>query len=154
MATQCSRSRGNVLVRSISSARGAIRSWAKFCTLSRSMSTSCPRPKSNPVQAFGIMARLLIGGVIARRGVGKFACRSADLVATGCNAEISRVAHPTQRRLPQAEPQGGDAEEGEEPDHVRDGGDEWAGRHRRIDAEAVQDQRNEDAAERRCRQHR
>src|SRR5581483_3684701 len=49
-------SRGKVLLRSISSARGAIRSWANSPTVLRSMSTSGPRPKSKPAQAFGIMS--------------------------------------------------------------------------------------------------
>ena len=52
------RSRGNLLVRSISSARGAMRSCAKPDTLSRSMSISGPSPKSKPVHAFEIMRDL------------------------------------------------------------------------------------------------
>jgi hypothetical protein len=51
-------SRGNVLERSISSARGAIWSCAKRETVSRIMSTSSPRPKSKPRQTFGIMRHL------------------------------------------------------------------------------------------------
>src|SRR6185312_5101314 len=43
---------------SISSARGAILSWAKPRVVSRSASTSAPRPKSKPCQAFGIMGAL------------------------------------------------------------------------------------------------
>src|SRR5262247_1220636 len=49
------RSRGNVLVRSISSARGAMRSCAKRATVSRIMSASSPRLKSNGRGVFGIM---------------------------------------------------------------------------------------------------
>src|ERR1700682_3952784 len=53
------RSRGNLFERSMSSARGAMRSWAKFFTLSRKRSLSAPRPKSKPGQALAIMVSLV-----------------------------------------------------------------------------------------------
>src|SRR5262249_15239776 len=52
------KSRGNTLSRSMASARGAIRSCAKPFTVLRNISTSAPRPKSNPAQALGIMRGL------------------------------------------------------------------------------------------------
>src|SRR5262245_30840301 len=117
------RSRGNTLVRSISAARGAIRSWAKRAVVSRSNSTSCPRLKSNPVQAFGIMA-------------------------PPTTAE-HRSPDGAQRNpgLLQPEPRRGDAEEGEKADDIGDRGDERAGGDRRIDAEPDQHQGDHDAAE-------
>src|SRR3954470_11532193 len=53
------RSRGKVLLRSISSARGAISALEKRATVSRSASTSSPSAKSNPRQTFGIIGCLL-----------------------------------------------------------------------------------------------
>src|SRR5262245_51670939 len=50
------RSRGNWLVRSISSARGASRSDAKLRTVSRSMSAASPRSKSSELNWFEIIA--------------------------------------------------------------------------------------------------
>src|SRR6266536_1039033 len=102
------RSRGNLLVRSISSARGAIRSAVKLCTLSRRASTCSPRPKSKPRQALAIMtplslpvARVIDGAgrsVSARRG-GRGACRDC------CNdrpvADLRRPARPRAGRARQ-----------------------------------------------------
>ena len=48
---------GKLFDRSISSARGAILSWAKPRMLSRNISTSLPRPKSRPGRLFESMAR-------------------------------------------------------------------------------------------------
>src|SRR5262249_4221346 len=55
-------SRGNVLLRSISSARGAMRSAAKPRTLSRSMSAVSPKPKSKPRGSFTRMGADLVRG--------------------------------------------------------------------------------------------
>ncbi len=63
------RSRGKVLVWSISSARGAILSSEKLRVVSRSMSMSSPSPKSKPCQALGIMrAPWCCPGIIERKG--------------------------------------------------------------------------------------
>src|SRR5262249_31677906 len=54
------RSRGKVLLRSISSARGEMRSAAKPRTLSRSMSAVSPKPKSKPRGSFTRMGADLV----------------------------------------------------------------------------------------------
>src|SRR4029450_4932945 len=61
------RSRGNVLLRSISSARGAMRSAAKPHTLSRSMSAVSPKPKSKPRGSFTRMGADLVCAARPRR---------------------------------------------------------------------------------------
>jgi hypothetical protein len=55
------RSRGKTLLRSISSARGEMRSAANPRTLSRNMSAVSPRPKSKPRMSFTRMWADLAG---------------------------------------------------------------------------------------------